>query len=74
MRLILILCWLTGAAILFVRDRRKARLDPLAPRGIAGWRPLVKSLFHAGLISGLVVVVGGSLALALLTGQMNLKH
>lgn len=74
MRLILILCWLTGTAILFVRGRRKARLDPRAPRGLAGWRPLVKGLFHAALISGLVVFVGGSLALALLTGQMALKH
>lgn len=76
MRLILILCWLAGTAILFVRGRRKARRDPLAPppRGLANWRGLAKSLFHAALISGLVVFVGGSLALALLTGQMTLKH
>lgn len=74
MRLILILCWLTGTAILFVRNRRKAGLDPRAPRGLANWRGLVKTLFHAALISGLVVFVGGSLALALLTGQMTLKH
>jgi len=73
-RLILILCWLTGTAILFVRGRRKARLDPLTPRGLAGWRPMMKGLFHAALISGLVVFVGGSLALALLTGQMTMNH
>jgi hypothetical protein len=73
-RLLLILVWLIVTAVLFVRSRRKARLDPLTPRGLGSWRPMLKALFHAALISGLVVFVGGSLALALLTGQVTMSH
>ena len=73
MRLILIVLWIIGTAALYIRARRKLRLDPTVPRGAAAWRPNLKALFHAALISGLVVFVGGSVLLFALQfgGQMT---
>jgi hypothetical protein len=65
--------WVIGTAALYIRASRKLRLDPSAPRGMAAWRPNLKALFHAALISGLVVFVGGSVTLFALQfgGQMT---
>ncbi len=74
MRLILILIWIVVTGVIFLRSRRMARLDPMSPRGIAAWRPMTKSLFHAALIGGLIVFVGGSVMLAQLTGQFTINR
>ena len=74
MRFLLVLVWITVTAILFIRARRKSRLDPLALKGIAGLRPMVKTLFQCALFSGLIVYVGGSVALFLLNQQFMLPR
>ncbi len=74
MRIILILIWIIVTCGLYIRARRKARRDPQAIRGLAAWRPMAKTLFQSALISGLIVYVGGSIALFLLNQQMALPR